>query len=249
MKGQRSQRKNDITKQMFADHKSTTANDVNKQNNELRNAYFTTRLVNDTTNNKTTETSTKKNTKKTKQVITIEKKPNSNNNVISQESTVVERKFDHRVHLEKLTFQSTANSTSGINKMNFDKLNPAEIALHDYLWTLVKRNIYQVIKDIDHDTWNQKTIVFEIPENGMLSAMRYETNNQKLDINFYDVFEKKTNKGKKLIACNLFRTLNNFDTKNNTRNSYNNYIISGCSIVADKYNNIMWRVMLFVEHN
>jgi hypothetical protein len=275
MKSQRSNRKKDITQEIFENHKTNTAKTVKDENDKLRNEYVTKkfgenafnntnqRQYHNNQNNQNNYNNRNQNQNSDRKVIKIEKsnKPeddNQNNQTQNNQNEGRERftrddsyqqsrTYDHRVNYEDLPFKNVADMKSDLDKKNYDRMTPSEIFTCDHLNFLIKRNLSGEIKNIDMETWNGKKIIFEIPENMLLSALKYKTQNKDLNIDFYDMFRQENKKNKKIVGVNLFRLLNDFDRDSNTRNTYEGYIVSGCSIAADKYNNNLWRVILFVE--
>ena len=238
MKNQRSQRKNDITKALFENYVSSTASEVKKQNNELSDKYLRNKFGENTvTYNKFG-----------KRIVKIDDTVSKNTKgVFTVKTNNVQKTYDHKVDYKSLTYKNFEHMKSDIDKHNFDKMTNIEIGIHDMLASLIKQNFSDAVKEIDQETWNGKKIIFEVPENVLLGKLKFKLDDRTLNLNFYEIFNQENKKGKKIIAVNLFRTLNEFDKESNTRNIYNGYIIGGCTIAADKYNNNNWRIVLFVD--
>jgi hypothetical protein len=108
---------------------------------------------------------------------------------------------------------------------------------------MIQKNI-DIVLDNVISKWNEKKIVFIIDAEKLLSTLKQKFGN--IEYNLNDIFTSENNNGKKIVAINLFKSLNKFDKKDNSRNSYGSYIITGCSIVADENTN-NWKVLLYTS--
>jgi hypothetical protein len=154
-----------------------------------------------------------------------------------------QRTYDNIVYYNDLMYKKYDNFESGISKRNFDKLTKQEICMHDYLLCMIQKNI-DIVLDNVISKWNEKKIVFIIDAEKLLSTLKQKFGN--IEYNLNDIFTSENNNGKKIVAINLFKSLNKFDKKDNSRNSYGSYIITGCSIVADENTN-NWKVLLYTS--
>lgn len=252
-KTQRSQRKNVITHQVFEGYVSDTAKTVRNNNTELNDIFLRNKFGNDAVtytesgkrivNIKSDDNKNDNQNQKSKGVFNVKRNVNNNNN----NNNDGPRLYDHQIDDEHLNNQNWEFGKSDIGKNNFDRLSDEEIAVHDLFLTLVRQNIADAVNTIDAESWNGKKIVFNVHTNTLYNKLKTKLNVKNLKINFSNMFAQENKKGKKIIAVNLFRSLNEFDNQTNTRTLYEGYIIGGCSIVLDKNNNKYWKIILFVE--